>query len=106
MDGTKQDMRPLKLEVKNGIFTIEIGVDVLARAAQWKLDEEYFHLSNKENEPSPSRIVDNVGFAKALIRQLNKEGDRDGSTPLTRLIDTMTLEVFESGDESISCPDD
>lgn len=98
--------RPLKLEVKDGILSIEIGVDVLAKAAQWKLDEEHFRISEGKETEAPERIVDDVGFAKALMRRMNREGDRDGSTPLTRLLDDMTMEVFESGDESISCLDD
>lgn len=99
-------MRPLKLEVKDGVLSIEIGADVLAKAAQWKLNEEHFLITGGKEVESPYRVVDNVEFAKALIRQLNEERDRDGSTPLTRLIDDMTIAVFESGDESISFPDD
>jgi len=98
--------KPLNLTVIDGVLRIEIGLDVLAFAAQSKLDDEHFFATSGEEVKSPDRIVDNAGFAKALIRQLSKEGDMDGSTPLTRLIDDMTMEVFESGDESISCSDD
>lgn len=93
--------KPLELQIVDGVLRIEIGVDILAKAAQWKLDEE-----NLGSDEEPFKIVDNTAFAKALIRELSKEGDRDGSTPLTRLIDDMTMQVFESGDESISCSDD
>lgn len=98
--------KPLNLKVVDDVLRIEIGLDVLAHVAQWILDEEHFIASGGVEPKSPDRVVDNVGFAKALIRQLSKEGDRDGSTPLTRLIYDMTIQVFESGDESISCSDD
>jgi hypothetical protein len=98
-------MRPLKFEIKNEVLIIEIGIDVLANCAQHVLDEEHYLATEGGEIESPSKVVDNVAFAKAIAKQLDKEEPEDGSTPMTRMLDAAIIEVFESGDESISCRD-
>ena len=90
---------PLKADVKNEKLSIEIGIETLAFA--FEIGED----NNPYNEQKCCYVqayaVKNAYlFAKDICKEINCEAE-DGSTPLTRFLDTMANEAVEQGSEGI-----
>jgi hypothetical protein len=90
---------PLHVEVRNGVLTIEIGVDALAFAAL-RAPFAWDMAGHGVDDPNPHdrfAIVDAGGFAVDVIRALTAE--EDGSTLLTDLLDAACKDAVEDGAE-------
>lgn len=90
-DKRRTKNRPMNAHVKNGVLTIEIGVDVLAHAALHKEDGMRW-LSDDY------RITDNTGFAKDVVWSLLDEAE-DGTSMLTALFDKAIEHAIDNGAE-------
>lgn len=98
-----EGIAPLRAEVIDGKLSISIGVDTLGFAF------ERAEANNPFDEGSGDylqtfKISDRLEFAKDTARAMNDEGE-DGSTPLTRFLDSMMMEAVEQGSMGIEDPD-
>ncbi len=82
---------PLSCEVQGEVLTIQMGIDTLAFAAV-ENDRYFDHVRND----SRLTIDNKSAFAKAVVREINKESENSG-TPLTRVIDDAIHEALEWG---------
>lgn len=97
------DEMPLRAEVEDGRLVISIGVETLTWA---------FHHSegnNPYNEDSGKyertyTVERPADFAKDVCHVMNDEGE-DGSTPLTRFLDSMMDEAVNQGSMAIADPE-
>lgn len=83
--------QPLRCQVSNGAIIIYFGERILSTATAWLPN-----LYDSENDRPLYRVTDPALFAAAVAAEMNSEGD-DGSTPLTRFIDSMIEETIEQG---------
>lgn len=99
-----RDGLPLRVEVVSGQLCVGIGVKTLAFAFE----------NSEENNPYDEdfcdtkrqfSISDPLQFAKDVCHEMNREGE-DGSTPLTRFLDSMMDEAVEQGSLGIHDPDE
>lgn len=92
--------RPLRVSVRGGVLTIEIGVACLAFAA---IHSEYGYelLGYPERTGRPDErfeIRNAQGFAGDVKRALLDEAE-DGSSLLTKLLDDASRNAIEEGSE-------
>ena len=90
-----KDDVPLRCEVVNGAIEFTIGAKILAHATNISPN-----LYDHENDRGQYRVADPAAFAKDVARELNRESE-DGSTPLTRLLDSVIEEAINQGAEGI-----
>ena len=90
-----KDDVPLRCEVVNGAIEFTIGAKVLAHATNISPN-----LYDAENDRGQYRVTDPSAFAKEVARELDRESE-DGSTPLTRLLDTVIEEAINQGAEGV-----
>jgi hypothetical protein len=95
---------PLRAIVEGDRLVISIGLNTLAFAFE----------NSEENNPYDEdfcdtkrqfSIGDPLEFAKDTCRAMNDEGE-DGSTPLTRFLDSMMEEAVEQGSLGILDPEE
>lgn len=102
--GEGRNEMPLRALVQDGNLVISIGIRTLAFA---------FETSEGNNPYDPSsgdfkrelQIADPLQFAEDVCHEINGEGE-DGSTPLTRFLDSMMDEAVNNGSLGILYPDD
>ncbi len=86
---------PLECKIKDGKLVISIGINVLDFATEQREPFTIFDFeANKYVQKW--KVVDALEFAKDVARQFNRERE-DGSTPLTNLLDEMSIAALEQG---------
>lgn len=95
---------PLRAVVKNGRLYVSIGIATLAFAFENSED------NNPYDEPSGDyiqkiQVSDRRQFAEDVCLAMNDEAE-DGSTPLTRFLDSMMNTAVEQGSLGILDPDE
>lgn len=99
-----KDGMPLRAEVKADHLCVAIGIRTLSFAFE----------NSEENNPYDEDFCDTkrqfsisnpLQFAKDVCHEMNDEGE-DGSTPLTRFLDSMMGRAVEQGSLGIHDPDD
>jgi hypothetical protein len=106
-DSTVPDGReglPLRATIENDQLSIVIGVRTLAWAFEHGENNNPYNESTHDFEQR-YRISDPLQFAKDVCHEMNDEGE-DGSTPLTRFLDSMMDRAIEQGSLGIHDPDD
>lgn len=99
-----RDGMPLRAEVESDCLRIAIGVGTLVFAFEnGEANNPFDDATN--NYIRQVRIGDQTQFAKDVCHEMNREGE-DGSTPLTRFLDSMMDEAVEQGSLGILDPDD
>ena len=93
----------LQVFVVDGCVTIQIGIDTLVNAFNRA------EFNNPYNDEAVDYIqkwkVDNpVKFAAGVIDEIEREGE-DGSTPLTRFLDSMFEAALDQGCDGIEDED-
>jgi hypothetical protein len=99
-----RDGMPLRAEVEDGRLVISIGVETLAFAFEHGEGNNPFDEAANDFKREAT-IADPLEFAKDVCRAMNDEGE-DGSTPLTRFLDSMMNEAVEQGSLGVADPDD
>lgn len=99
----KREDIPLRVHVRFGVLTIEIGVDTLAHACL-RSDYAYELLEDRDlidNRRPDARfaITDPARFAVDVKRELIAELGEDGSSLLTNVIDAACRSAIEQGSE-------
>ena len=90
-----KDDLPLRCKSVDGALDMQVGVKVLAFAAERCPD-----LWNGEDDLPGCRITDPIKFAKEVERELNRESE-DGSTRLSRMLDEAIAEAINQGAEGV-----
>jgi hypothetical protein len=90
---------PLRVEVVDEQLVIRIGIGTLAWAAEHQNDWNPFD-DERNDFFQKWRVSGAKGFALDVAGQLLKE-EEDGSSPLSDLLDKMSMEVVEDGAESV-----
>lgn len=95
MTSVQRDGLPLRATVENDQVSIVIGVRTLAFAFENSeennpYDEDFCDTKRQLSISDPSQ------FAKDVCHELNRE-EEDGSTPLTRFLDSMMGEAVNQG---------
>jgi hypothetical protein len=106
-DSIKDDGRdgmPLRAEVKDGCLYIAIGEKTLAFAFENSDFNNPFDDALGDFEKT-CHVSDPAQFAEDVCLELNRE-DEDGSTPLTRFLDSMMQEAFYQGSLGIHDPEE
>lgn len=88
---------PLKAEVKDGQLVIAIGIDTLTWAFEHNEDNNPYSEESGDYEQRHS-ICDKLLFANDVCHEINSEDD-DGSSPLTRFLDSMMQLAANQGGE-------
>ena len=101
--GDGREGMPLRAAVENNQLSFAVGVRTLAFAFENSeennpYDEEFCDTKRQFSISEPWR------FAKDVCHELNREGE-DGSTPLTRFLDSMMGEAVNQGSLGIHDPD-
>lgn len=94
---------PLKFFIEDGVLTMAIGVEVLAKAVQ--LNPELSEFDEESGEWVEPEITDVDKFAAAVLDALRDESD-DGTTLIHTAIDTAAANAIENGAEGIKIPGD
>jgi len=81
---------PLEAKIIDDKLVISIGYKTLAYAVTHRYDPEYRHYS----------IIDELGFVKDILRQLDKESEI-GESPLTKLLDNCAEEAVNQGSQYV-----
>lgn len=89
---------PLKCEVRDGKFVIEIGVNTLIFATKCGLKGE------GRWPKEIGAITSDEGFAKEMIDAIEQERE-DGSTKLTDLLDWAAVEAIDHGSQYVNLLD-
>lgn len=93
----------LKCCIEDGVLTMRIGVEVLAKAVKLNPDlTEYDERTGDWNEPE---ITDPDKFAAEVLRYLVDESE-DGTTLIHVAIDTAAMNAIENGAEGIKLASD
>ena len=98
--------QPLSCKLEGDELVIRIGIDTLAWAAQserretafWEYDYTVGDLVQRW------KIIDNLEWAKDVIRELNRE-EEDGSSPLTNLLDKASENAVDQGSIAVWGPE-
>jgi hypothetical protein len=86
---------PLIAKVVNGVLVVSVGVDTLKFAIQQnELDRSF------NDEDKPCKILNSNGFAEDFCNMMLKEYE-DGSTELSRFMDSIGNDLMEYGSEHI-----
>jgi hypothetical protein len=86
---------PLKISIKNGAFTVSIGVETLAWA--WEHSEDCQDFDDDKNKYMQKyQVTDPDGFANDVKREFERE-EEDGNTELYKFFDRMCMNAMEDG---------
>lgn len=85
---------PLRCYIDHGVIHISIGQDILAFATV------HHPAFDRDGEGKSITIMDAQILALDVVREINDEGE-DGSTLLTRMLDSAILNVIGNGTEGI-----
>lgn len=95
---------PLTVKVtRDGVLTIEIGIDTLAFATLcsdyvWRLADEETGKPGMTRPDTLFKITDAAGFAREVADALTDEAE-DGSSLLSRVLDDAAQKAIEYGAE-------
>ena len=78
---------PLRIQIIDGSLVLSIGIATLAFSAE--LQDEHYGFRELT-------VVNQVEFAKDVLRELNSE-EEDGSTLITAVLDKAILNAIEQG---------
>ena len=81
---------PLEAKLIDDKLVISIGYSTLAYAVSHRVDPEY----------RTYKILDELGFVKDILREINKESDF-GESPLTKLLDNCAEEAVNQGSQYV-----
>lgn len=95
---------PLRAVVESDHLVIRISIPTLAVAFEHGESNNPYDESSGEFKRQ-FQIADQIQFAKDVCRELNREGE-DGSTPLTRFLDSMMGKAIDNGSLGILDPED
>jgi hypothetical protein len=98
------DGMPLRAAVEDGKLIVAIGIETLAFAFE-KSEENNPYDEHTGDFKEKLRIGDKLQFSDDVVRAMNDEAE-DGSTPLTRFIDSMMQEAVNQGSLGILDPED
>lgn len=92
---------PLRAKVRNGVLTIEIGVDTLSMATlaspyAWEMADETTDRPSTVDPRTLYRVTNAIEFAKEVRLALFDERE-DGSSLMTDAIDAATQKAIEDG---------
>lgn len=94
---------PLECSIKDGVLTMQIGVDVIAHAV--KLSPALQHYDEKSGEYLEPTITDADKFAAEILKELKSESE-DGTTLIHIALDKAAVIAIEWGAEGINLPGD
>jgi hypothetical protein len=94
---------PLKCFIDDGILTMRIGVEVLAKAIE--LDPGLSMYDEATGEFIEPKITDVDKFAEEVLHAIKAEGE-DGTTLIHQALDRAAMAAIEMGAEGIKLPDD
>lgn len=94
---------PLKCYIDDGVLTMAIGVECLAKAI--KLNPEFTEYDEKTGEWNEPEITDVDKFALEVMHAV-KEENEDGTTLIHTALDTAAMNAIENGAEGIKLPAD
>jgi hypothetical protein len=94
---------PLKIAIEDGVLTMRIGVEVIAKAV--KLDPDLSEYDQQAGEWREPEITNVDKFASEVMRALASESE-DGTTLVHVAIDTAAMNAIENGAEGIKLPSD
>lgn len=93
---------PMKCFINDGVLTILIGVDVIAKAIE--LDPELADYDEQTGEWIVPEITDVDTFVNEVMHALKAEGE-DGTTLIHSALDTAAINAIEMGADGIKLPD-
>jgi hypothetical protein len=99
-----REWRPLRAAVENNQLSFAVGVRMLAFAFENGEENNPYDGASCDTKRQVS-ISEPWQFAKDVCHELNREGE-DGSTPLTRFLDSMMGEAVNQGSLGIHYPDE
>lgn len=94
---------PLKCYISDGVLTMAIGVECLAKAI--KLNPELTEYDEESGEWTEPEVTDVDKFAVEVMHAVQQEGE-DGTTLIHIALDTAAMNAIESGAEGIKLPAD
>lgn len=92
----------MKCFINDGVLTILIGVDVIAKAIE--LDPELSEYDEQSGEWIAPEITDVDTFVNEVMHAL-KADDEDGTTLIHSALDTAAINAIEMGAEGVKLPD-
>lgn len=92
---TSNAKSPLRVVVKDGMLVISIGVETLKWAAE-NCEKFWLPLTDKG-----ALVVGNVGQFAMDVRQVLRQEEEDGTTPVHLLLDKAFESVMENGAEGL-----
>jgi hypothetical protein len=95
---------PLRAVVQDGNLVISIGIRTIAFAFENGEGNNPYDEASGEFKRE-FQIADPLQFAEDICHEINDEGE-DGSTPLTRFLDSMMDKAVENGGLGILDPED
>lgn len=88
---------------RDGVLTIEIGVDTLKFAAE----HGQYHADGGQRQIEDCAKVTNArGFARSVAKELMDEVGEDGSTPLTLALDRAIESALENDLDNVDMDGD
>lgn len=93
----------LKCDIEDGVLTLRIGVEVLAKAI--KLDPDLTEYDEAKGDWVEPEITDVDAFAEEVLTELIAESE-DGTTLIHLALDTAAMNAIESGAEHFKLADD
>lgn len=102
---------PLKVKIKNGVFTVSIGVETLAwgfeHGPECQVFNKDYELIDEDTEHpefiQKYSVTDPDEFAEDVLREFEREKE-DGTTPLYEFFDKMCMNAVEDGSIAINEP--
>lgn len=92
---------PLEFSIKDGVLTMQIGVDVIAHAV--KLSPGLTIYDEKADKWLEPTITDSDKFAEEILQALRAESE-DGTTLIHVALDKAAVNAIEYGAEGIELP--
>lgn len=93
----------MKCFINDGVLTILIGVELIAKAI--KLDPDLAEYDEATGEWVEPEITDANAFVNEVMRALKAESE-DGTTLIHSVLDTAAINAIEMGATGIRMPDD
>ena len=104
VSGDGREGMPLRAVVQDGNLVVSIGIRTLAWAFEHGEGNNPYDESLGDFKRE-YQIADPIQFAEDVCHELNDEGE-DGSTPLTRFLDSIMDKAVENGSLGILDPED
>src|SRR5690242_12760881 len=92
MGNTRRNQRLAARVTRDGVLTIEIGVDALKFATE----HGQYRADGGNEDRSGIEVTNARGFARTVVHELMNEVGEDGSTPLTLAFDRAIESALES----------